>query len=360
MDEIIKQYDERKDSYDSFALSLKSLLNTLIRDAGYSIHSLESRVKTRNSLSEKIIKKDKYDCIEDITDVIGIRIITHYSDDVDKIAKIIEREFILDEENSIDKRTTIEPDRFGYLSLHYVISLSDNRTILTEYSSYKNVKAEVQIRSILQHAWAEIEHDIGYKSSNGLPNEIKRYFSRLAGLLEIADDEFIKIKESINVRTQEVLASLESEDSTEPLDLVSLNEYLNRSKTISEIAHQIHIKHDLPIKKIATKDLDRILSGLFLLDIKTIPELNSLLQENAENILKRIGIFSPTFFSISKLQGIPRETIIAWLTQILVAKQNSPELEKEYHFAAKMKIHSDKIQEFFGRIREIISLRNES
>ncbi|EOG8149201.1 GTP pyrophosphokinase family protein [Citrobacter werkmanii] len=359
MDEIIKQYDEKKESFDSFALSLKSLLNTLIRDAGYSIHSLESRVKTRNSLSEKIIRKDKYDCIEDITDIIGIRIITHYSDDVDKIAKIIKREFTLDEKNSIDKRSTIEPDRFGYLSLHYVISLSENRTDLTEYASYKNVKAEVQIRSILQHAWAEIEHDIGYKSLNGLPNEIKRYFSRLAGLLEIADDEFIKIKESINVRTQEVLASLESDNSTEVLDLVSLNEYLNRSKTISGIAHQIYLKYQLPVKDTAEKDLDRILSGLFFLDVKTIPQLNTLLKENTENIIKRISIFSPTFFSISKSQGIPRETIIAWLTQILVAKQNSPQSENEYHSAAKLKIHSDKIQDFFSKIRDAISIRNE-
>ncbi|HDV3986737.1 TPA: RelA/SpoT domain-containing protein, partial [Escherichia coli] len=113
MSDILITYDERKDKFESYALTLKSLLTTLIRNEKISIHSLESRVKTKKSLEGKINKKGKYKSIDDITDIVGIRIITHYADDVDKIAAIVEKEFTIDQENSIDKRTSIAPDKFG-------------------------------------------------------------------------------------------------------------------------------------------------------------------------------------------------------------------------------------------------------
>ncbi|HFO3755076.1 TPA: GTP pyrophosphokinase family protein, partial [Escherichia coli] len=227
MSDILITYDERKDKFESYALTLKSLLTTLIRNEKISIHSLESRVKTKKSLEGKINKKGKYKSIDDITDIVGIRIITHYADDVDKIAAIVEKEFTIDQENSIDKRTSIAPDKFGYLSLHYIVTLNSTRTNLKEYEVYKNIKAELQIRSILQHAWAEIEHDIGYKSATGLPNEIRRYFSRLAGLLEMADDEFIKIRKKISERQKEVAKELEQGTSDSVLDIFTLDEFLN-------------------------------------------------------------------------------------------------------------------------------------
>lgn len=355
MPELLESYDHNKDIYDSYAMSLKSLLNTLIRDAGHSIHSLDSRVKTRTSLAEKIIKKGKYECIEDITDIVGVRIITHYSDDVDQVAKIIEKEFIIDKENSIDKRITIEPDRFGYLSLHYVVNLTNNRTKLTEYASYKTIKAEIQIRSILQHAWAEIEHDIGYKSVNGLPNEIKRYFSRLAGLLEIADDEFIKIKGSISARQQEVAKALENGSGEDSLDLVSLAEYLDKSKIIDQISKGFFEAYGLQIRNKSSKELENILNGLNLLDLKTIKQLDNYVAENQKDIVNRVKAFRPDYIPTFKSAGLPREILISFLMQIIVAKRNSPELEIQYSDKAKLKLPKDEVHIFFDQIRKVIS-----
>jgi hypothetical protein len=68
--------------------------------------------------------------------------------------------------------------------------MNTTRSGLAEYQSYKDLKLEVQVRTILQHAWAEMEHDIQYKSPNAIPTLIKRRFIALAGLLEIADREF--------------------------------------------------------------------------------------------------------------------------------------------------------------------------
>jgi putative GTP pyrophosphokinase len=81
------------------------------------------------------------------------------------VAELIEREFVIDRDNTVDKRKQLDPDRFGYLSLHHIVQLGPTRSQLVEYSSFGGIKAEIQTRSILQHSWAEVEHDLGYKSS---------------------------------------------------------------------------------------------------------------------------------------------------------------------------------------------------
>jgi ppGpp synthetase/RelA/SpoT-type nucleotidyltranferase len=80
-----------------------------------------------------------------------------------------------------------EKERFGYQSIHYLVQVSEARVALAEYARYRAMIAEIQVRTILQHAWAEIEHDIQYKSSVAMPSVIRRRFMSLAGLLEIAD-----------------------------------------------------------------------------------------------------------------------------------------------------------------------------
>ena len=89
-----------------------------------------------------------------------------------------------------DLPDVFKEDRLGYQSVHYIVELPPNRTCLPEYSRYSGLKAEIQLRTVLQHAWAEIEHDIQYKSIETIPKEIRRRFTALAGLLEIADREF--------------------------------------------------------------------------------------------------------------------------------------------------------------------------
>ena len=93
------------------------------------------------------------------------------------------------------RRALLQEERFGYQSEHYLVKLDSKRTALPEYSSHRGLIAEVQVRTILQHAWAEIEHDIQYKSSVTIPNTIRRRFMSLAGVLEIADREFQAIQD---------------------------------------------------------------------------------------------------------------------------------------------------------------------
>ncbi|EOV9570461.1 GTP pyrophosphokinase family protein [Cronobacter turicensis] len=353
MSDILISYDENREIYSSYALALKSLLNTLIRSEGIAVHSLDSRVKARKSLENKIVKKGKYVSINDVTDVVGIRIITHYADDVDKIATLVESEFFIDKENSIDKRVSIEPDKFGYLSLHYIITLNNTRSNLREYEAYKDIKAEIQIRSILQHAWAEIEHDIGYKSATGLPNNIRRSFSRLAGLLELADEEFIKIKGKINERQKEVARELEQGSGDSYLDIVALNEYIRKSKILNDIAKEISEKHGLITEgRSKLENLELILNGLYLAGITTIAELNSQLLKLKDYVIERPSWFSEAFQEYYKTRTLGKSSLLAFLSQIIVALANSPNLEKAYSETASSTMKAENVGPFFSELRE--------
>jgi ppGpp synthetase/RelA/SpoT-type nucleotidyltranferase len=185
-------------------------------------------VKTRESLSQKLKRPDReYDSLDQITDLAGIRIITYFEPDVNQIASIIEDEFEIQWSDSEDKRSLLDPDRFGYSSVHYIASFSEVRCALTEYRHFAGFRFEVQIRSILQHAWAEIEHDLGYKSELSIPRETRRRFSRVAGLLELADAEFTAIRSELEEYANRVAELIESEPHRVLVDKVSLGTFLS-------------------------------------------------------------------------------------------------------------------------------------
>ena len=149
---------------------MESLVTVLVASADIQFHSIQHRIKARESIARKIDDRDRPDyTLSSLTDILGVRVITYFDQEVDRVAEIIEQEFLIDRENSVDKRASLDPDRFGYLSLHYVVQLSAARSRLTEYRRYRETKFEIQVRSILQHAWAEIEHDLGYKSRSAIP-----------------------------------------------------------------------------------------------------------------------------------------------------------------------------------------------
>lgn len=114
MKHLIAQYGEDYPFYQSLTERFQSLLSVLLKSQALHIHSIVGRTKNKTSLAHKIFKaNDKYHNLTDITDLCGLRIITYYEADVDKVAEFIRRHFRIDEENSIDKRTVLAADQFG-------------------------------------------------------------------------------------------------------------------------------------------------------------------------------------------------------------------------------------------------------
>jgi ppGpp synthetase/RelA/SpoT-type nucleotidyltranferase len=279
---IITEYNDKRDEYNSLCQKMARLIEELLSVEKIPYSSITGRVKSVKSITNKVEKKiGKYKHINDMTDIVGIRIITYYSDDVDQVAELIKREFHIDFDNSIDKREALDPDRFGYLSLHFVCGLSDNRLVLPEYANLIRCKFEIQIRSILQHTWAEIEHDLGYKSEVGIPREIRRNFSRLAGLLEIADKEFVDIRDKLNQYEKDVLIQLTEDRSEEVLiDEVSLKTFINSNPEIIELNKRIaNIIH---AKIIPNKSLKDSIEELLWFKLTTIHDIFVMLEKHKE------------------------------------------------------------------------------
>jgi ppGpp synthetase/RelA/SpoT-type nucleotidyltranferase len=175
-----------------------------VRDAiaipSLDIHAVLSRPKDPESLRLKLIDKNYSDPASQVTDRIGVRVITHYSSDVDKVVDAIKRRFEVDPKRSIDRREQLGLRDFGYRSIHLIVRLKTERL---EYRELATEWFEIQVRSILEHAWAEIEHEVVYKSKIQYPDSIKRSFAMLAGVLELLDNQF----ETLRVQRNQIIES---------------------------------------------------------------------------------------------------------------------------------------------------------
>ena len=139
--------------YKSLTLKIKNLVTDIIDEAGVDVVQIEARTKDVDSFVEKIErKKGQYkEPLTDITDLVGIRIIAYYQEDVSQICNLVEAEFDIDRDNSMDKAAILDPDRFGYVSVHYVASISRSRVGLMEWQPYAKIRFEIQVRTVLQH-----------------------------------------------------------------------------------------------------------------------------------------------------------------------------------------------------------------
>jgi putative GTP pyrophosphokinase len=150
-DALLADYDRLADTYRSFTDAVCAEISAVVARSGIRAHSITSRTKTKASLEQKLRQRgESYASLDDVTDISGVRIITYFEEDIDKIARALERSFAVDRERSVDKRSLLAPDRFGYVSVHYVISLTAGAP---RPAASDGLRAEIQIRSVLQHAW---------------------------------------------------------------------------------------------------------------------------------------------------------------------------------------------------------------
>lgn len=193
----VDDYQSIRGRYVDCAQAVFSVLKTALEVEHIRVHSIEARAKSIDSFSQKAAApslddpgQPKYQHpVFEITDLAGVRVITFLLDVVGKVNEIVEREFEVIEKS--DKSGLLEYEQtLGYQSIHYLVRFSPARCALPEYARFERLITEIQVRTILQHAWAEIEHDIQYKAVESIPTSIRGRFASLAGLLEIADREF--------------------------------------------------------------------------------------------------------------------------------------------------------------------------
>lgn len=280
---IMEEYRDQKADFTELGNVVRSILTSELKKKNISPLAIEHRVKEENSLAGKLeLKGEKYGSLADITDILGARVIVFFSDEIDEIAKIVESIFEIDWDNSVDKRAIIKPDAFGYLSLHYICSLPED----SEYpNNICGKKFEIQIRTTLQHTWAVINHDLGYKTNFGVPRKVTRDFSRIAGLLEIADEQFVKIRDDIEVYESDVRERIANDSADDlSIDNVSLNEYIKLNKNMMSFLFELSaLSGNAEISHISAEPY---IEQLAFLGVKTLGDLSKMLSENKDLALK--------------------------------------------------------------------------
>ena len=275
------------DEYHAVYHDLKGLEDTLYRrlsgyfeDMGLIVASVEGRVKSEDSLAGKLeLKGQKYNSLFDITDIIGLRVITFYIDDVEKVATVLERNFEIDWENSVDKRKAHETDSFGYLSLHYVCRIPEGDPAVKDCPELQNLHFEVQIRTVLQHAWANMNHDTGYKSGVEVPKAYLRQLSRLAGMLELVDDEFSRIRNELTDYRRQMHALVANGNLADvPLDGETFRSFLEL-KPFDELNRRIAAVNQAEIMDVSLMNFLPVFKGM---TFKTLGDLATLIKEYSD------------------------------------------------------------------------------
>lgn len=329
MHKLTEEYKNDIKRYDDFKLKIEVLIKELLIQNGLNFHKVESRTKDALKLDEKILRKnEKYSSLSEITDLIGIRIITYFEDEVDKVAKTIDSEFVTDKENSIDKRE-LESDRFGYKSLHYVVSLTTQRKKLTEYKRFKDIKIEIQIRSVLQHAWAEIEHDLGYKGEFAIPDLFKRNFYRVAALLETADVEFVNIKNGLLKYESSVAESIKKQPQDVELNSVSLKSYIINNSSIKELDKKIATMAEATYIGDDFQMIEAHIEKLQYLNINTIKELEIVFKKNINKIVP----FAKEWLDFRSHKGgrFSAGVSLFYLCYIILAQKSNIDFANQYY-----------------------------
>lgn len=266
---LLQQFREQVPALEQLSKTVYDQLRQVLHEQSVELSAIEYRVKTEQSLAGKLERKgDKYASLEDITDLVGLRIITFYTDDVDKVAAIVQQLYDVDWSNSIDKRKAHELTSFGYNSLHYICRLKEG-----------SVPFEIQMRTALQHVWSAIEHDIGYKGAVKLPPEYRRQFSRLAGMLELADDEFSRLRTTMTDYRRQVQALVKSGKLDEVLlSTDSFSSYL-QMHPFNKLNQRIAAVNQAEIFPASLMPYLPILEGFGL---ETLGELQRFIDSNSE------------------------------------------------------------------------------
>jgi predicted RNase H-like nuclease/ppGpp synthetase/RelA/SpoT-type nucleotidyltranferase len=186
-----EEYAARHPQVVAAAHEYVALVTSILDEAGINYLTVSGRAKSVESFAAKVARtvdgRAVYpDPLHDITDQVGIRVITYVRSDVSAVAEVLGSQLTVLDDRDLGQETASE-GRFGYASRHLQVSQGTGPS------------AQVQVRTVLQHAWAEFEHDIRYKGT--VPEQHARDFDRrftlAAGLLELADQEFTTIRDRL-------------------------------------------------------------------------------------------------------------------------------------------------------------------
>lgn len=228
VEDIAAWYRAATSKYQGLADNITAAINSLLKTKGIDFLAVGARVKTLERVLEKFERK-KYASFDDLTDMLGVRVIVYLESDVAAVCSVLESAFQVHPDLGADKSEELAVDQIGYRSVHYICDLGTKRVALDELAQYGGMRFEIQVRTILQHAWAEIEHDRSYKFPGDLPPALRRRLNLLAGTLELVDREFSTLAKDLDEYAKQT-ANLEPSKmpQTQELDALLVSRILDK------------------------------------------------------------------------------------------------------------------------------------
>jgi putative GTP pyrophosphokinase len=265
--EQCQKYTKLQPLYKSLAEEVQFTLDKRLQEAEIKFSAVTHRVKTEESVRKKIEIKSYSNPLEEVTDLAGVRIVYLYSNDFERIKEIIAKEFEVIE--IVDKRSDRGIDKFGYVAVHFIVRLGQ-KSSGARYDDLKSLECEIQVRTVLQDAWAIINHQIMYKHEKDVPVPLLRKVNSLAGLLEAADYQFDYIRLEREQYIGEVVSNKDS----------LMNQEINVDTLVAFLKHYFP---DAPGDDYEYF-IPEILDNLDRENYKTLGDLNNLLNQRPDVI----------------------------------------------------------------------------
>lgn len=271
---IEKEYFDIIEDYKDFLSEFKRIIEKiLVRHKIPTAFAIYGRPKSLESINEKITS-DRFEIKKSITelnDLVGLRIVLLFPEFKDKVVEILSSEFKLLNDPF---KSNQSPDKFGYNSIHLILTIKDEWTKTPYWENHKNKKAEIQVRTLSEHIWAETSHSLFYKREENIPNVLNRDLFRVSALLEVVDEKLQHLKNKIEEHFKYILEAPYDEILTQDLNsetfrrvmlqnsggIYNLNDYKNKvlSSKIEKNYNilNVNILDSLIAGKIDLSDLD--------------------------------------------------------------------------------------------------------
>lgn len=216
------EFQEKVEKYSQLVNSINDVLENLLIKANIPILTVSHRIKSFESFEDKIDRKQYSNPIDQIEDICGLRIICYYRSDVIRISELIATELEILE--SFNKEDLLKENEFGYRSFHIIAKIPDTWSSTPNYRNLTHLKFEIQIRTVLMHAWAEIQHKLAYKSENQIPKSMRKEFAFLSAKLEESDFQFERLKNERERLKSEFITILTDQNNSPIKDSLNLDE----------------------------------------------------------------------------------------------------------------------------------------
>lgn len=298
--ELQGRYQAWVTQHPTAARDFRAAVKELLYDAGLAFDQVSARVKQWPSLRAKAVLRNPDgsfiypDPWADLHDLVGVRVTTYHSTEIPGILSVLGDAFTV--ERQMDKGAeTRTAGRLGYGSHHLVCRVpSGDVEVPPGLEPYRGLLFEIQVRTVLQHAWAEFEHDIRYKTGTVDPR-INRAFALAAGLIELADQQFDQIAAITDeARAEEAESAADADVDADasrdrgPLLDLAQDRTLDRAEDVEVTAETLPglltlLLPGLPPSK--SEHYEWLAELLSLNDVRTVGEIAELIDPDLVNRL---------------------------------------------------------------------------